>query len=298
MRIVYVGKHLTGETTNDDEGGITDAFESLGHTVQLIHERKLASLHRAKGDFLLFNHFRHVDTLRAVRIPKVFWCFDLVQWNDPTLARRNLVRREWIRRATVLAHTGFCTDGDWVAADRSDKLFHLPQGFNSTRAKEPDCQVPSTVLFTGISAGGGQGRVSFVTEMRERYGEKFSVISGGCHGRKLAAHILGAKVVVAPDSPVTNLYWSNRVYLTMGLGGFMLHPRSEGLFKHYEHNKDGIVYYKDRADLHDLIDHYTGPLESAARRLAETGRHVTLERHTYKHRVEEMLSVLKSRGIG
>lgn len=294
MRVLYVANH-DQPNSNDDEGAISHALTKLGHYVTRIPELKGYKACKLKADFVLFHKWKDVVALRELKIPRVCWYFDLVDFPDPTLERRNLGRRDWM--AHILPHTDimFCTDGNWVLEDCTGKMIWMTQGADervrpSQRGRgSRSCNI----LFTGISALGGQGRLSFVNEMKERYGEEFYHIPSGVYREELAKEISSAAIVVAPDSPITGLYWSNRVYNVLGLRGFLLHPDCSGIRRQYT-DGEHLVLYKDREHLHSLIQYYLDqPLERD--RIAEAGYKQTLSYHTYTNRIQQLVRVVKEK---
>jgi hypothetical protein len=157
----------------------------------------------------------------------------------------------------------------------------------------------SSILMTGIRAGGGRGRVNFVDEMSHTYGSKFKHISSGTYGGALGREIRSHPIVVAPDSPCTDAYWSNRVYVTLGHRGFLLHPYCKELAKEYEDRQD-LVYYHSRSHLHALIAEYL-PNDEATSSIREgistNGYLRTVREHTYLHRCERMIDELGRMGL-
>lgn len=294
MKILYVAKHGSGG--NDDEGAVAHALRALGHEVDCVREGDFRhAFPRQSFDFLLCHHWHDLDSLRGVAAPKVFWCFDLVMYPDPTLEPRNVRRGAWVRAMAEACDLGFMTDGDHVARDTTGKLHWLPQGADERVAgfgqAAADGGAPP-ILFTGI-AQGGEGRASFVEGMKARWGEKFNHVPRGVYGRGLANLIAASAIVVAPDHPVTNRYWSNRVWNALGFGAFMLHPYCEELTGHYGDGEE-IVYYADRAELHRQVAHYLEHPEER-RRMAEAALARTLREHTYRHRVEKLVATVKER---
>ncbi len=300
MRIIYVAKH-DQTCSNDDEGAITDALTKLGHDVQRVRESQVRSAFRVEADVCLFHHCHDFASLLRVKCPKVFWYFDLIDHPDPTLAKRCEVRKQWIADATEISKVGFCTDGDWVAKDATGKLRWLMQGADQRYvglhrkpmpSKDNEHVLPDgrcKILYTGIERG-GQGRQSFVNEMRDKYGANFHHYVSGKHGWVLAQTIAGASIVIAPDSPCTARYWSNRVYLTLGYGGFLLHPYCHGLTQHYSSRQ--LAMYQDREHLHLMIDYYLERQDEALR-VAADGLARTIKDHTYVNRCAELCSIVK-----
>lgn len=299
MIINYIGRHR--QNNSDDEGAIEYALQQLGHTVNCVQElgqnrHTLPTL--PTPDLVLFNHWPDCHLLADVwrGVPKVFWYFDLVDWpGDPTLVRRCEQRREWVGKATELCTHGFMTDGDWVAKDTTGKLHWLPQGaderivgaFPYTEGSHFD------ILFTGIAQGGGTQRESFVADLKVNHGGINHVVKG-VYREQLRRLIGSSKIVVAPDSPVSDRYWSNRVYNTLGFGGFMLHPYCKGLAGQYEDGCE-VVYYDNRKHLHGLIRWYLED-EGARRRIARQALERTRAQHTYRRRCELLMAIVP-RGI-
>ena len=308
MRILYIAKHHNGG--NDDEGSVAYWLEDLGHSVFCLHEdeaSRLAANNELVGnfvgyDFLLFHKWKDFTALKSLagRLPHVFWYWDLVDFpSDTSLSRRCKSRRNWMANAIPNSELGFCTDGDWVSQDTSGKLHWLMQGANPRDILSTTAGIKKDhpLLFTGGVLRYGEGRYSFVDEMVKRYGLKLRIQYDGMFRGNLHQLIAQSDIVLAPDAPVSGRYWSNRVYLSIGFKAFMLHPWTGGIAQHYEDRKE-IVYYRSRAECHELIDYYLAhPRERD--KIAQAGFERTMREHTYRHRLEELLHVVKAKlGVG
>lgn len=295
FKILYIANH--GQENNDDEGSIRDGLTQLGHTVQPTPEKKAkykVGDYEKQFDFLLCHHWHDPHLLAGFHLPKVFWCFDLIEWaEDPLVAKRSLARREWITQMTDVCDLGFCTDGDWVARDTSGRLVQLMQGADQRIAgfgQKMGGQKP--LLFAGNDKG-GRLRRSFVQEITYTWQGCFSHVER-MYGIELADQIASSKVVLAPDFPVTDRYWSNRVYITCGFGGILLHPFCRGLAEHYKDGRD-ILFYKDRQHLNKLICEMITAKPERRREFRDNALKRTLEEHTYLHRVEKLIEVVEER---
>jgi hypothetical protein len=297
MRIAYIAQHRSGDW--DEGSAITFALRQLGHIVCTIAESGDWWVW-PKGfipDFVLFHHCNQFERLKLLPYPKVFWNFDLVDFPDPALAESSARRKEWMRQATEIATVGFCNDGDWVDKDTTGKLFVLKEGVDSRYAGKGVARpVPWDILFVGSSSG-ATGRQSFVKEMRERWGARFYHV-GERHNlvwtRELADLIASAKIVVAPDCPITDRYWSNRVYVTLGYGGFLLHPRCRGVSDKLGADGWAIRYYADRQELHEKLEEYLAPEWAENREeIATRGLVKVLSKHTFLHRCAEMVEIVQ-----
>ncbi len=292
MRILYLARH-NNPFSNDDEGGIAGSLRELGHEVECIDEHKIQLLDRpkVKGDIILFHHCKSFSFLQRNPIPKVFWCFDRIYWDSPRMSTRNAQRVEWINKATEISELGFCTDGDWVEQDKSGKLVWLMQGFNQylPRVKAPNL-TSNKILFTG--GGRDYGRDEFISEMKVKYGDRFIHVPKGAYKERLVNLIEDSAIVVAPPTPVTERYWSNRVYVTMGMGGFLLHPFVDTLGQDFDATE--LIMYESMIGLQYTIDWFIKNVderESIRRRSQEQ----ILVHHTYKDRCQTLITIVRER---
>lgn len=302
MKILFIAKHDSGD--NDDEGAVAYALRQLGHEVACVQEKKWkregVDPLAVQADFCLFFKHEVVSEIRELskRMPCAFWYFDMVESvdGDPTLKVRSETRLRWMDDVMPLVVAGFCTDGDWVAK-MGKPLTQLCQGADERVAGLGTAEREwPPILFTGM-VNHGQKRATHVRQLERKYGSQFGVLGNRgpafrLHGRELANVFAATKVVVAPDGPSTDRYWSNRVYLTTSLGGFLLHPHCSELCKQYA---PGVLqYYYDRTDLEEQIDYYLTHEEARKVHLLRAYEH-TMEHHTYKHRCVELLNTVQMR---
>lgn len=298
MRILYIAKHGQVDTTNDDEGAITFALEQLGHSVTTIRECEAHRLDASKleADFALFHGWYGYDgeVFRdKLRMPKVFWYFDLVDWKtaDAELHARHLKRIAWAKQMIQQCDLGFFTDGDWVDRDKTGKAYWLTQGADERFVESWATPIidPVDVLFVG---GTGYGRGSLIKDLQERYGTSFCHVKGGYYGAGLEYRIHSSRVVVAPDTPITDRYWSNRVYNMLRYNAYLLHPYSNGLRTQYSAK---LAMYETREHLHQLIEHTLQKPEHFTSKMQYMGHEHTMSNHTYRHRCEQLVSIVKER---
>lgn len=320
MKILFIAKHNGGDA--DPEGAITDALRHLGHEVTPVHEIHVDSYwYGTDHDLCLFLKWDNVEALKHLGMPKVFWYFDLVDAKDPLVSSRSQRRIDWMQRIIPLVDLGFMTDGDWVDKWNNDPihqthsvcvtpLIHLMQGADQRvighgiRAFDSVLsQIP--ILFLGTSVNGTK-RSQWIQWMRNTYGPLFHEFGAKYRkgrqyewpvsGRELAHLIARSKVVIAPDGPQTDLYWSNRVYLTLGFGAFLLHPYCKRLEQHYTHDKE-IVYYTDRENMRSKIEYalYAHGAGEYRGEIANAAYLRTAKEHTYIQRCEQLLIIVKER---
>ena len=142
-------------------------------------------------------------------------------------------------------------------------------------------------------------RPKLIDWLRATYGERFKHFGGDGLGvvreEKLNQLYADSKVAVG-DSLCINFdypyYWSDRVYETLGRGGFMIHPYIQGMGDHFENGKHLVFYdFNNFEQLKGLIDYYLEhPEEREAIRLA--GHEHVKANHTYKNRWQHIIEVV------
>jgi hypothetical protein len=156
------------------------------------------------------------------------------------------------------------------------------------------------VTFVGKTAGYHAQypfREELVAGLRMRYGTRFRLFGHGdqMRGQRLNDLMASAKVVVGDSLmlPGHTRYTSDRLFETIGRGGFCVWPRMDWLDEFGFVNGEHYVTFEpgNLSDLYATIDQWLAK-PSARIRIAAQGQDFVREHHTYKHRVREMLDVL------
>ena len=296
MKIYYIGSFKRIH----DEEGIARTLESLGHTViraEEIYFRSIQKFIEDKPDLVLFAKLKIVSGLRQqlidqckqAGIPTICWVPDLYIG----ISRERLVLS---RDAIFQADLVLTPDGGHDALWDRYKVNHrvLRQGMYQDECKlEPPKEEPFDICFVGTENGEFPYRVDLMERLQKRYGNRFRWIgrTNSDHVRSLDLNALYSSVkVVVGASVYSPRYWSNRVYETLGRGGFLIHPRIEGLDEEFTYYKHLVPYdYGDYVGLYEKIDYYlTHDTEREAIRLA--GFEFTKENHTLLQRCKQLLS--------
>lgn len=118
-------------------------------------------------------------------------------------------------------------------------------------------------------------------------------------GRKLNDLYASAKVVVGDScNPGFKLerYWSDRAYETLGRGGYLIHPLVEGMQDEFTHGMHLMFYdFGDFTTLKEYIE-YDLCDESQRERIRKQGHEHVKANCTYRHRVMEILGILREQG--
>lgn len=295
MRIYYIGSF----TRLHDEEGIARTLESLGHEVTRIEESHVHNIKKIildKPDFVLFAKLKIVPTLRMLLIQQckeagiktICWVPDLYIG----ISRERLVLS---RDAIFQADLVLTPDGGHNKLWEQYRVNHsvLRQGvYQDECILLPPKEESFDICFVGTENKEFPYRIDIMDRLQKRYGDRFKWIgrTNSDHIRSLDLNTLYATVkIVIGDSVYSPRYWSNRVYETLGRGGFMIHPRIEGLDEEFTFYKHLVPYdYKDYVGLYEKIDYYlTHDTEREAIRLA--GHEFTKENHTLVQRCKQLI---------
>lgn len=320
MKIVYVGnftqQHCTevhlAATLRDLGHEVIEVQENGGDDFWLFTELKAA----LPFDLFLFTRtwgqtvtLRHLALLKEAGIPSASYHLDLYVG----LQREDGLDNDPFWRTDYV----FTPDGSEVAA----KVF-AEKGINHYYMKpgvfKPECYIApvrpgmdkfNRVVFVGGGSATGEGPqyghkewpyrgelIKFLQDTYRSHFHKFGWPQETIRNEALNQLYAESAVVVGDSLCLENktrpYYWSDRVYETMGRGGFIIHPYIKGMEEEF---KDGehIVYYEfgNWADLKGKIDYY---LEHDEER--ENIRHLGHQKVkadcTYHNRMAQMLETV------
>lgn len=302
-RVLYIGNFAPPFST---ENHVAASLRELGLDVTAAQEnahsiRELDSM--AKGaDLLLYTRtwgLRGGDALRwitGLTIPTVSYHLDLYAG----LARgRNLRMDPFWRTRHVFTPDGGSEDFFRAQGVRHHYLQAGVYGAECYLA-EPDPELAIDVCFVGSSQYHAEWpyRRRLLDFLGETYGRRFmkhgapeSLVRGHALNRLYASAkvVIGDSLCVGFDHPY---YWSDRIYETLGRGGFLIHPYIFGLEEELT-DREHVVFYPfgDLAALRRLIDHYLCHDEEREA-IRRAGHERVKASMTYLHRMRRMLGIL------
>lgn len=301
MKIVQIGafKNLW------DEEGIARSFEKLGHVVLRIPEVSW-NFDRATKDIEEFNpDVILVAKLKIENGEKKKFClwakekkYKIVSWTFDLYF--GLPREYWVAEDPIFKMDyAMGPDGGHTDLWRKHHVNYkvLRQGiFDEFCYKgEFDSKYDYDVIFVGCESSEWKYRVDLCRFLAENYprfkwfGRKDTLEVRGDELNKLYA---SAKIVIG-DSVYTPHYWSNRLYETIGRGGFMIHPLIEGITDEYKQGEHFITYrYGNFESLKTKIDYYLNN-EKERLAIAESGLKHTKENHTLLNRCQQFLNLIQ-----
>lgn len=279
MKIAYV--HTENKQSDETEKHIAYSFRKLGHEVIEFPQTGSPAGIPKDADLLLFHHWYGVNVgfLESLPMPKACWMFDKI-WRG---------RDAYVRTIAPLCDKFFLTDGTFAASAGIPQLQVLRQGIGDRDAKAGTMNrdaYPGDIAFTGSVYG---ERAAWAQGLEKRYGSKFRVF-GNVFNRDLYDLCASVPAIVAPMHPSDQHYWSNRIYLVMGSGGFMVHPRLEGLAEEFI---EGVHYagYASQEELYDTLDYYLRE-DAERRKIAAAGFALMHQKFTFTHRIKALLASL------
>lgn len=299
MKILYVGKF---NRPWDTELYIARSFGLLGHSVVCvdsagaIHPKENQRM-LEKYDFVLFSKGASEEAIQFYKdrgVPTASWYFDLL-W---TTERQNEIGSVPIFKCDFV----FSTDGGHNEEFKKAGINHhvLRQGIFSPEAHwgHPRVEWGEDIIFVGSVTHyqwfKWKHRTQLMQFLRDNYGERFKQhgLADEVRNLKLNDLIASSKIVMG-DSVYSPNYWSNRIYETIGRGGFCIFPEIPGLqneFKPYKH----FVPYKigDWEALKEKIDYYLKN-DDERTKIQRAGFEHCKKYHTYEKRCDELIKIVK-----
>ena len=108
--------------------------------------------------------------------------------------------------------------------------------------------------------------------------------------RSYALICRGAKIILGADiTDEVEGYWSNRLWLTLGCGGFFLTAYVFGMEKYFE-NRRHLVWYHSEAECLSLAEEFMAKPE-IRRKIARQGYQRVHERHPFHHFVQRAIAL-------
>lgn len=228
---------------------------------------------------------RMIEILKLKEVNTACWLFDLY-FNLPSNREAKLIAKQ----APYNVETIFSTDGGSDASFKSIGIKHklLRQGIHEPEAILLDREKTHEIIFVGGDYFHNRG--DLLNGLKDRYGGKFEWLGKDGLLRNMALNeVYASTKIVVGDSQPSPHYWSNRIYETLGRGGFLIHPRVEGLETEFEDKKHLVLYERGNLEeLYKLIDYY---LEHEEERevIRKAGFEHVKNNYTYKHRCIELM---------
>jgi spore maturation protein CgeB len=163
----------------------------------------------------------------------------------------------------------------------------------------------SDIAFIG-QAREGESRVRLTRKLAERFKVKVYGKNWQAFGikpalktitpRRYALVCRGAKIMLGADiTDEVEGYWSNRLWLTLGCGGFFLTAYVRGMENFFE-NRCHLVWYHSESECLSLAEEFMARPE-LRRKIARQGYDLVHEHHTFHHFVRRALALFSQPGL-
>lgn len=298
--ILYIGNFTRPWTT---ENHIKASFESLGYEVIPLQEGKIHNkqifdaIKTYNPEFLLYTKTWNKNyDWKAIkrRVFTVSWTLDLYH---------DLERKTQLDDNPFFhTHLVISPDGGHEKEFKEHKVNHAyvkPGVFDKEcYIGKYDAEYDYDVVFVGsylFYHPEWKHRKALVDFLIKTYGNRFEFFpkDRAIRGDTLNNLYATAKIVVG-DSLHSPHYWSDRLYETTGRGGFLIHPKVEGIDEEFEYGTHIVGYnYWDFKGLKKKIDYYLkNPDERKAVQMA--GFNMVKEKCTYVVRCQEVLKIIEN----
>jgi glycosyltransferase involved in cell wall biosynthesis len=308
--ITFLGNFRVDYTTETHH---TKTLESMGHTVIRLQETDITSEdifnNAINSDLFVWVHTHGWNTPGIMTMQDVL--LKLKKHNVPSMTYHldlwlGLSRQRDLRRKPVYQHIDhfFTVDrkmAEWFNARTNVKGHYISAGVYDKECVYTPTTPKEDVIFVGSKTYHPEWpyRPKLINFLSKTYGARFNLYGkeglGIVRGQALNNLYASTKVVVG-DTLCPNFdypdYWSDRIYETIGRGGFLIHPYIKGLEKEFEDKKHVVFYeYNNLNQLQELINYY---LEHDAEReeIRRSGHELVKNNYTYKNRWQAILKEL------
>jgi glycosyltransferase involved in cell wall biosynthesis len=309
-KITFLGNFRVDFTS---ESHHSKTLESLGHEVIRLQESEATAemvLQNAiDSSLFIWVHTHGWNTIGRFTMEDVL--LELKKHKIPSMTYHldlwfGLRRQKDLRRKPVYQYIDhfFTVDrkmADWFNSNTSVKGHYLPAGVYDKECTYTPAIATEEVIFVGSKTYHPEWpyRPKLINFLNQAYGKRFNLYGREgvkmVRGQELNNLYSSTKVVVGdtlcPDFNYPD-YWSDRIYETIGRGGFLIHPYISGLEKEFEDKKHVVFYeYNNLDQLKQLIDYYLEHDEEREQ-IRRSGHELVKNNYTYKNRWQTILKEL------
>jgi glycosyltransferase involved in cell wall biosynthesis len=306
-KITFLGNFRVDFTS---ESHHSKTLESLGHEVIRLQESEanaeMVLQNAMESSLFIWVHTHGWNTIGRFTMQDVL--LELKKHKIPSMTYHldlwfGLSRQKDLSRKPVYQHIDhfFTVDSkmaDWFNSNTSVKGHYLPAGVYDKECSYTPTTAKEEVIFVGSKTYHPEWpyRPKLINFLSQTYGARFNLYGregrGIVRGHELNNLYASTKVVVG-DTLCPNFtypdYWSDRIYETLGRGGFLIHPYIKGLEKEFEDKKHVVFYeYNNLDQLKQLVDYYLEH-EEEREEIRKSGHELVKNNYTYKNRWEHIL---------
>ncbi|MCH8012127.1 MAG: glycosyltransferase [Candidatus Marinimicrobia bacterium] len=311
MKILLVGR---GRKKTRTEYFVKVALKENDHQVYVFDDVKLSQLlgrsavqvllksmiaflqpdlvYFAKASKLSVSSIRRI----SAKVLTVMWYFDIRKSLDPMVLERAKQVGLFVTVSSELSKR--------FEAAGVKNVWHLPQAFTQhiLQMKPRENIKPTDVAFIGNNRG-AEARIRLLKKIGTQFQltvwgsgwagfqDSFIVPDKKVFNKDYVSICQNSRIVLATPTEESyssvRHYFSNRVWLTLGSGGFLLHKYHEGMDDYFKDQKH-LVFFQDDNDCLEKIQYYLSH-EEERKNIAYSGQRYVLEHHTYRVRIEALM---------
>lgn len=305
--IVFLGNFRVPYSSENHHA---NTLQNLGHKVLRLQETEATSdiivRHALSADLFIWIHTHGWETPGTIGMRDVL--IKLRNENITTLTYHldlwfGLKRQKDLSKDPVYKYIQyfFTVDkkmAEWFNENTQVKGVYLPAGVYGPEASFSPRKFQRDIAFVGSKKYHEEWeyRPKLINWLSMSYRNRFEHYGNDglavVRGTKLNRLYASTKVVVGdslcPDFTYAH-YWSDRIYETLGRGGFLIHPFIPGLEEEFEDKKHVVFYeYNNFEQLKYLIDYYLVN-EEERETIRKAGHELVKSKYTYTNRWETIL---------
>lgn len=309
MKFILYGNHSISYTS---ESHHALSLEALGHTVIRLQETTVTTEEVLRqsldSDGLIWIHSHGFINQGNISMLSVLQT--LKERNIPTMAYHldlymGLERWKEYEGGTYFKVQHFFTVdklmAEWLNGNTETKGHYLPAGVLESETYVLDMQKKYDVVFVGSRGYHPEWpyRSKLIDWLRATYKDRFYHFGndglGVKRGRELNEVYAQSRVIVG-DTLCPGFtypwYFSDRVFETLGRGGFIIHPYIYGIENLFNINTELITYtYNNFRELKQKIDFFIEN-EDSRETIRKAGHERVLKEHTYRHRWSSIIKTI------
>lgn len=310
MKLVLIGNF----TEIYHEEGKARAFQKLGHDVYRFDEKvfdendKNIIINQIKPDAVVYtklrikNQIQLVNELKKSNIKTVCWFPDYCnvgQWENSAFNIKD-IKNCGLSNSDLVLLPDANNSAKWKSLGINQHLMRqaISEEFCYKSNKKLNQEFDVVFIGTVIDNDLYNYRFELVNFLQNKYKNKFLHLGGNnpyqVRNSDLNDLISSCKIIIA-DSPYKQGHpiWSNRVYETLGRGGFCLHSNVPGIETEFEIGKHiGVYEHKNYDDLESKIDYY---LKNSSERIkiADAGFEYVKNNLTLNNRCKDVIEKIR-----
>ena len=222
---------------------------------------------------------RITEMLENITCKKVLWFFDKIAGSKMKIITTLLPSIDYL----------FVADGTWRKRFENEKLFVLHPAasekvYNGKFKKDLECDI----AILGSLYGDRFKQFEF---LKAKFGDHFNYYDDKFN-EDYADVCKSSKMIIVPQFPFDDFYWSERIYKTLANGGVCIHPRTYGLTEQgFVDGKHFIDYYTEQDLYVTLTMLFDKKSDKLRKEIAAQGKEF-VKGHTYTNRIEEMFKII------